>query len=219
MNSEFGRTNPSPRYRQLIEMYRNLHAHGEPELGRAPEHTVDGRSLLPYGGQIKALIDAHDARTLLDYGSGKGRQYGPFQITMDDGVQYSSIPEFWNLTNIVCYDPAHDPIDRLPDGPFDGVICTDVLEHCPEEDLRWITDELFSMAGKFVFCTVALYPAQKSLPNGENAHCTLKSAAWWQSLVASVAVRHASIRYRFLLQRSAPGPDNSAPSDTVVVAG
>jgi hypothetical protein len=69
------------------------------------------------------------------------------------------------------------PFSALPEGRFDGVVCTDVLEHCPEEDLPWIVGELFGYARLFVFANVACYPAAKKLPNGENAHCTIRRSS------------------------------------------
>lgn len=54
------------------------------------------------------------------------------------------------------------------------MICTDVLEHCPEEDIPWIVDELFAFARKFVYANIACFPARKQLPSGGNAHCTVK---------------------------------------------
>ena len=83
---------------------------------------------------------------------------------------------------VACYDPSYAPFSLLPQGPFDGVICTDVLEHCPEEDLDWIVGELFGYANKFVFASIAGYPAMKTLPSGENAHCTVQPLAWWNAL-------------------------------------
>jgi hypothetical protein len=54
------------------------------------------------------------------------------------------------------------------------VISTDVLEHCPGKvNVPWIVDEMFGYATRFVFANVAVIPAGKRLPNGENAHCTI----------------------------------------------
>ena len=58
------------------------------------------------------------------------------------------------------------------------------------------------MAGKadtFLFATVALYPAAKILPNGENAHCTLKSPDWWRSMFENVLADRPELSHRFEL--------------------
>jgi hypothetical protein len=67
------------------------------------------------------------------------------------------------------------------------VICTDVLEHCPEEDIPWILDELFAYARKFVYANVACFPARKRLPSGGNAHCTIKPVKWWEAEIVRAA--------------------------------
>jgi hypothetical protein len=106
---------------------------------------------------------------------------------------WQSMQEYWNVERIACYDPAYTPFSRLPSGRFDGVVSTDVLEHCPEDDLEWIVAEIFSFATHFVFASVACHPAAKSLPNGENAHCTVKAPAFWQQIFARAAARRPDL--------------------------
>src|SRR5262249_12432030 len=127
-----------------------------------------------------------------DYGSGKGVQY---KVSFEDetGRGWPGVAAFWGVSAIECYDPGYAPFSRIPEGSFDGVISTDVLEHCPEEDLPWILDEIFGYARRFVFTNVACYPAAKRLPNGENAHCTVKPAAWWRELIEATAARHPGV--------------------------
>jgi hypothetical protein len=203
MATSFTRGNPSPRYRELLAQYRHLHVHGEERLRLPAEKTYNGRSLPRHAPRIKALIDAHQARTLLDYGAGKGHQYRPMEVRLGDGRVFRSIPEFWGISSVTCYDPAYEPFSRMPEGPFDGVVCTDVLEHCPEQDIPWILGELFGFARRFVFANVACYPAMKHLPNGENAHCTVRPAAWWQEQLAKISAAHPKVRFEFLLDEPA----------------
>jgi hypothetical protein len=189
----FSRQQPSPRYVALIETYRAMHRDGERHRGVPAEETFDGRSLRPHARNIKRLIDATGARTLLDYGSGKGRQYDPARLTIPGQGQWEGVIDYWGVDEVTCFDPAYLPYSEMPTGKFDGVICTDVLEHCPEEDVGWIVDELFSFATKFVFATIACYPANKRLPNGENAHCTVRPAPWWEEILRGVAARRPGI--------------------------
>ena len=67
----YSREEPSPRYRKLIELYRQMHVEGEETLGMPPERTFAGGSLLPRAAEIKKLIDETGAQSLLDYGAGK----------------------------------------------------------------------------------------------------------------------------------------------------
>jgi hypothetical protein len=203
MATNFTRGTPSPRYRELLSQYQHLHVHGEQRMNLPAEKTFNGRSLPRHAAKIKSLIDAHGARTLLDYGAGKGHQYRPMEVRLGDGRIYSSIPEFWGNPTITCYVPAYEPFSQVPNGPFDGVICTDVLEHCPEQDIPWILGELFGYARKFVFANVACYPAMKHLPNGENAHCTVRPAEWWREQLADASAAHSHVRFEFLLDEPA----------------
>ena len=197
----YSRAHPSPRYQELTRLYRQMHEQGENFLGIPPEQTFPGQSLPPQAARIKRLIDATGSRRILDYGSGKGQQYQARDITLP-GVpgQWPSIQAYWGVDEIVCYDPAYPPYSELPRGAFDGVISTDVLEHCPEEDIPWILDEIFSYARKFVFANVACYPAKKRLPTGENAHCTIRPLKWWEEQIHAVARKHPGVNYEVWIQ-------------------
>lgn len=202
----YSRQNPSARYRALLAMYRDMHEHGEKFMGIAPEKTFDGRSLSKEISSIRGMIERSGAQTILDYGSGKGQQYMPNPFTDESGAVYADIPSWWGVT-VTCYDPAYAPHSALPEGEFDAVVCTDVLEHCPEEDLEWIVGELFGHARRFVFANVACFPAGKRLPSGQNAHCTIRPVKWWRALVENVARRHPRILYEFRVTYDERTPD------------
>jgi hypothetical protein len=194
----FTRACPSPRFEELIQLYRKMHQEGEVFLKMPAEKTFPGSSLLPQAARIKRMIDLAGATTILDYGCGKGKQYDLRNIALA-GERFESIVEYWSVDYVHCYDPCYVPLSILPQGKFDGVICTDVLEHCPEEDLPWIIDELFSFATRFVFANVASHPAQKRLPNGENAHCTIQPPEWWKNLVEQIAGRYPELTWEFYI--------------------
>jgi len=189
----FSRQHPSPRYVELVATYREMHLKGERHMGVPAAQTFDGRSLRPHAEDIKRLIDATGALTVLDYGSGKGTQYDPKPLEIPGKGRWDSVIDYWGVDEVTCFDPAYQPYSEIPTGKFDGVISTDVLEHCPEEDIDWIVDEIFSFASKFVFATIACYPANKRLPNGENAHCTIRPGPWWEEVFRTAAARHPGI--------------------------
>lgn len=201
----YSRDHPSPRYRQLLKLYDRMHVEGETRLGIPPEQTFPGSSLGAHVTQIKRLIDATGARTILDYGAGKGMQYRPQEIFVDGRHVADGIAEYWDVDEVRCFDPGYAPHSALPQGRFDGVVCTDVLEHCPEDDLPWILDEIFGYAKLFAYLNVACFPARKTLPNGENAHVTVRPPQWWRALVAA----HATVRWELnaaTTPAGAPGP-------------
>jgi len=206
MSIAFSRSSPSPRYRELLAQYTRMHTHGEQFSNIPAQQTFAGQSLPRHAGVIESLVAAHGANSILDYGSGKGEQYKPMQVNAGEGKKFPSIPAFWGVDLVTCYDPGYAPFSQLPQGKFDGVISTDVLEHCPEDDVLWIVEEMFSFARKFVYANVACYPAQKRLSTGENAHCTVRPMEWWSDVLKSVAPRHPGVYYRFALDRHLKTP-------------
>lgn len=196
----FTRAEPSPRYRYLISQYISTHQNGEVQTGIPADRVFPGQSLFPQLHRIKQFIDLTKARTLLDYGCGKGMQYNPLSTPFAGLQAGDTVMDYWDIDNVHCYDPCVTEFTNLPRDQFDGVISTDVLEHCPEEDLPWIVDEIFSFATRFVFANVACFPAKKRLPDGENAHCTIKDADWWIELVSGVAARYPHLRWSFWIQ-------------------
>lgn len=154
--------------KQLIEQYRRL-----AELGS----NFRGLSLLQHQDTIAALIRSFPEgtiRTLLDYGSGAGDAY------RDPHNVHHAWPGIkWN--RITLYDPAFRGRNKLPPAgtQFDGVICSDVLEHVPEDELDELIKRLFGYARHFVFASVCCRPAKKSFEDGTNMHITLRPFEWW----------------------------------------
>ena len=122
-----------------------------------------GDNLAPQIHHILELIQMTQSTTLLDYGCGKGNQW-----------TNNILPVTPTL-----YDPAVPEHENKPNGQFDGVISTDVMEHIPEEQIPQVFQEISQYATRFVFLAIATDPAIAVLPNGENAHCTLKPLEWW----------------------------------------
>ena len=203
----YSRSNPSPRYQELIKLYREMHEQGDHRKNTPPEETFDGRSLISQAGNIRGIIEVLSSKTILDYGSGKGRMHERQEIEGPDGIRHHNTKSFWGVESITCYDPCYAPFDTLPKGKFDGVISTDVLEHCPREDLPWIIDEIFSFADEFVYMNVACFPAIRVLPNGENAHCTVESPEWWQRLFEDIVKEFPGLRYFASFHLSEKGSD------------
>lgn len=154
---------------RYIEMYKEMH--------RNPKR-FPGYSLSAYADTIADMVEEYSANTLLDYGCGKGYQY-----------LNRRVHERWGGILPTCYDPGVPFLNTPPaEGlKFDGVICTDVLEHIPKDNVKKFIRTLFDYADKFVFMTVATFPANKELPNGENCHVTIKSLVWWEDIIENIA--------------------------------
>jgi len=200
----YTRDNPSPEYREMVEMYATLHQSGaesgrKKDAKRTAAQTFSGKMLMEQAPSIKETITRTASHSLLDYGCGKGEAYEEKDLELSDGTTAVSLKDYWQLDEIRRYDPGYEPFRELPTGRFDGVICIDVLEHITEPDLPWLLDELFTYANRFVYASIACYPAKKHLPNGQNAHCTVRSPEWWTGLIHAVAMRHTDVCYRFTM--------------------
>ncbi|HLL27780.1 MAG TPA: hypothetical protein VKT73_09040 [Xanthobacteraceae bacterium] len=193
----YSRENPSPRYRELLVHYAQMHRKGNTGQTNSPERTYAGGSLRRHLPAIRALARRTGAKSLLDYGSGKGILYKQRNLALASGEIIPSVAEYLGVEKIVCFDPGVPEFSAFPSEKFDGVVSTDVLEHCPEEDIPWIVELMFTTGKKFIFANVASYPAAKTLPNGENAHCTQRPPAWWSDLLRGISARHPGVIYRF----------------------
>jgi len=191
----FTRDRPSRRFQRMIELYAKMHREGVASSRLPPERTFPGQSLRSHVGPVAELVARTGSFTILDYGSGKG---GLYDKLPDDSLEsaWRAMPDWGANVRVRCYDPGYSVFATLPNEHFDGVVCTDVLEHIPEDDIPWILDELFAYARRFVYASAACYPAAKNLPTGENAHCTVRDPDWWQMQFESASRRHPGIQWQ-----------------------
>ncbi|OUR75362.1 hypothetical protein A9Q83_18240 [Alphaproteobacteria bacterium 46_93_T64] len=196
----FSEIEPSPRYRQLLELYKLMHGHGVSRrsgnevIDVAAHNTFLGRGIFRHINSIRTLIQVSGSISILDYGSGKGVQYTDDVLRNGKKVS-NSLHEYWKVQDVACFDPGISDEDDALDKKYDGVIATNVLDLIPEEDLKWVVERLFSRANKFVFCNVADFPSPTSLPSGENARVTKRSSLWWRALFAEANKKHPEINY------------------------
>lgn len=142
---------------EYIEQYRQQH-----------KTKLYGHTGKKFAGHIQSLINIAGPSTILDYGCGQCR-----------------MGEHLNLkgATIDYYDPAIEEISDHPVDVYDLVINTDVLEHIPEEDVKDVLQDIRCLSG-LVFFNISTRPACTILPNGDNAHCTVKEAEWWDEQLA-----------------------------------
>lgn len=116
-------------------------------------------------GVVREAIKTHDVESVLDYGCGRSNLV--YSLDIDCAIKY---------------DPAIREFSDKPQEKFDLVVCTDVLEHIPEELVEDVIKDVCSYA-PLVFFTICTRPAHTILPNGTNAHCLVKSKEWWDNLL------------------------------------
>jgi hypothetical protein len=110
-----------------------------------------GYDVVKYQMKIKDLVVRYRAKTILDYGCGKGLQYKePLPYAGEDNWQ--TFNEYLGVT-VYKYDPCVPEHSTLPPvgTKFDGVICTQVLNSIPDDDMPWVRDLLEGYATKFCF--------------------------------------------------------------------
>lgn len=120
--------------------------------------------------EVSYVIDYLKPQSILDYGCGKGTLINAIKRKYPDIDVYG-------------YDPAIPGKDVLPQiDRVDLVINTDVLEHIPVDELE---DALINIRGlsNNVFFNFYHALADTVLPDGTNAHCTVKSKYWYHNLL------------------------------------
>lgn len=157
------------KHEYYIDQYKQ--AHLDPK-------SFPGISIRYYVKDIDGLIKETEANTLLDFGCGKGQQYTNPTLMKKWGQPPNVV---WGITPTL-YDPAVKQYSNFPEGKFDGVISTDVMEHVHEDAVGHVLEQIFSKADKFVFLAIATYlgqMAKEKLPNGEQPHITVRPDGWW----------------------------------------
>jgi hypothetical protein len=56
---------------------------------------------------------------------------------------------------------------------------------------------------------VACYPAQKRLPNGENAHATIRPVEWWKQFFETSSAANGNVAYLVLVEEQVQLPQGS----------
>ncbi len=176
-------------YYEIIEKYKLFHKHGiENQPGFS---TFLGYSLSKWIVNIKDIIKSSNCSSLLDFGCGKGFLYkNKFKL---GEKEYDNLSDFWKINEIFLYDPGVKEFSTYPDKKYDGVVCTDVIEHIPEEDVINFIDGLFKLSNKFIFVVIATIPASKYFDDGNNIHLCLKTQDKWLNIFADFKNRYPEI--------------------------
>lgn len=147
-----------------IDNYKKIHQ-------RSLGHML-GEQVMYHVWDIQDLCLRHEPKKILDFGCGKAYAY------TDRKIQ-----KLFNA-EMFLYDIGVDKYQKLPQGleeeQIDAVISCDVLEHIPEDFIDATFEYWYSLNPKFVFATIAQYPAMAKLDDGTNAHVTVKPTVWWE---------------------------------------
>lgn len=148
-----------PGYHETVDQYRQMY---EPNYGM---------SAYLYFDKIAQQVKNLNPRSILDYGCGHSDLVAHFWL---DGRR-----------KVAKYDPAIPQFKDMPEGPFDLVICCDVMEHIRMTDIDRILGEIREKSRNAVF-TISMKPARAKLPDGRNAHVSLLNVSEWTRWVTNV---------------------------------
>ncbi|MDA0331846.1 MAG: hypothetical protein O3C30_01615 [Proteobacteria bacterium] len=175
----------SPKGQKLVEMYTDMVDKGYKKVDGTYEANVyNDFELKKIRGSIKERFKIHRIKTVLDYGCG-GSDWSSSGFNEDQ-----SAFDFFELDRVYRYEPARSIDERTM---VDAVICFDVLEHIFVSDVANVIRDIFSCAEKLVVPNVACYPANATLPNGENAHVTIRNPEWWKGVVDTISVEFPNV--------------------------
>ncbi len=126
------------------------------------------RNLKPMYKTINSLIN-FNCNSFLDFGCGKGNLSDFFQSNHN--------------CKVYKYDPAIEEYKNIDENlTVDLIANCDVMEHIPEDEIDNMLEQLSEISNN-VFFNIYLKEAETFLPNGENAHCTIKPAQWWEKRI------------------------------------
>jgi hypothetical protein len=142
------------------------------------------------GGGVRSLLSSvfkelltRESVTILDYGCGQAIHW--HKQVLDNRTKTFVDLLGDKLQGFYRYDPAFKAYSRKPLGKFDFILCSDVLEHIPEEDIPNFVRELnsYSPSDGVIFYSISTKPSNNCFADGTNMHITQKPPAWWFKIV------------------------------------
>jgi hypothetical protein len=123
------------------------------------------------GGKLHMIVvnlcNRFGYKEILDYGSGHGSLVKAFREKNID-------------IEVTEYDPGIESKSTLPN-PSRFVVCIDVLEHIEEEYVDNVLDDIKRCVLDKGWLAIDMEEAGRMLPDGRNAHITIKPFDWWLS--------------------------------------
>ncbi len=141
----------------LIDYYGSVHS-----------SRVYGTSSVKYVRFLRPQIRLLNPKSILDYGCGQSRFL--------ESLALDPTPD------LLRYDPAIPDYATPPARTADLLVNIDVLEHIDEADLDDVLLQMRRLCEEAII-VVDTSPAKHTLPDGRNAHVTLRSHDWWRERI------------------------------------
>ena len=176
----------------LIKLYEEMVEKGIQKVdGTINNSAYNFFQLKKFRSMVKDKLSDEAIKTVLDYGSGGSDWDAP----NFDSQTNQSAKDFFQIHNVDKFEPARGLMEKKK---ADCVVCMDVLEHIFIEDIPKVVDELFFLAKKLLIVNVACYKAAALLPNGENAHITIRSPDWWKGVFDVTASNYKDTEFMLI---------------------
>lgn len=173
------------KYDELIAAYGEMARDGfRTGSGREVAGGYQRQEAMRFRAHLKPLFAAHGVSSVLDYGAGGGDWR---EKRTPEGP---TLAEYLNVEDYRVFEPARDADQRAP---ADAAVCFDVMEHVFLADVPYVLADVFACARRLAVFNIACYPADARLPNGENAHITLRPPNWWRGAIDMFAAAHPEV--------------------------
>ena len=184
----------SNQYNELINYYKKMAENGYNRVdGTFVKNVYSDAEPHKFADQLKKIVEFFDAKNGLDYGSGGSNLN---ETKLANGEKFI---DYIGLQKIQSFEPARNKKKKYKS---DIVLCFDVLEHVFINDVPWVLNDLFKYATKCIVINVACYNAAALLPNGENAHITVRPPSWWLGQIECISSIHPDIYWALFTSES-----------------
>lgn len=146
-------------------------AHAEPKYGKR----------VKFPKFLDEFITERDAKSVIDFGCGKGRLRQSFEKRFPN-ISYRG------------YDPCVEEFN-YPLNPVDLIFSTDVLEHVEPNLINATLKEIRENC-KYTYHLISCAPAKLILSDGRNAHLIQETPEWWKKQFNSVGFKIIKEDYR-----------------------
>lgn len=192
----FSAEHPSQDFVELCRRLRDTDVTVAREIGDRAASVISRQS-----GLVR-LLDEYSVRTVLDC-----------RIAAVAGDSSLQLPEAVasGIERIDTLDPTQAA--AVTAEKDDAVVCMEMLEYVPDEDIPWLLKQLFSRARYLLYCEVDETPSACSDPGRVSRR--KRTAAWWQYALELVARHFPSIRWRLCVRGNAA----THGSDPLIIEG
>jgi 2-polyprenyl-3-methyl-5-hydroxy-6-metoxy-1,4-benzoquinol methylase len=167
-----------------IDKYREIFEGGAfirngAETNHDEYKAFDGGGTRTLADKLLEEVNNRKSVTILDYGCGLGTHWHK-QVWVNNTKSIMNVLGE-KVQGFYRYDPAYELYSKPPLCTFDLVICSDVLEHVPDEYLEEFFFNINNYVKKdgMIFYSISTKLSKNSFDDGTNMHVNIKSVDEW----------------------------------------